>query len=452
MCKIASMTLLPFLILCPGCIRSLHPIYTEQDIVFEWGLIGEWGRDNSKETWAFSRKGTSQYKLVCTDGDGKQGVFSAHLTKIKGKLFLDFFPAELELKENDFFRIHLVPVHTFAHVKQIEPTLQMSFPNPDWLKEHLAANPNAIHHEKIEDEIILTAATKDLQAFWLKHLDSEGAFGEPNDMKRKPNKSAEAAMERAVAAQKECSKRLQLPVEITNSIEMKLKLMPAGEFMMGSTKSPLELVRMFDLAKKSAKEFTREHPQHKVRITKPFYLGVYEVTQEQYEKVMGKNPSSFKGASNPVEKVSWDDAVEFCKRLSAKEGKTYRLPTEAEWEYAFRAGSTTLYSFGDDPARLGEHAWHWGNSDRKTHPVGEKKPNVWGLYDMHGNVWEWCADSWTGSCRVRRGGSWFSWARYCRSACRNGRPPSYRSSIQGFRVAADPPGGQPGTSPAMDSS
>jgi len=113
------------------------------------------------------------------------------------------------------------------------------------------------------------------------------------------------------------------PVEITNSIGMKLRLIPAGEFLMGSPHSD-----------RDAKD--EEKPQHKVKITKPFYLGVHEVTQAEYEKVMGENPSNFKGASNPVEQVSWYDATEFCKRLSAKEGKTYRLPTEAEWEYACR--------------------------------------------------------------------------------------------------------------------
>jgi formylglycine-generating enzyme required for sulfatase activity len=174
---------------------------------------------------------------------------------------------------------------------------------------------------------------------------------------------AGAAMGKAVASRKECSHRLELPVEITNSIGMRLKLMPAGEFMMGTPESDNPTM-------------SHESPQHKVRITKPFYLGVYEVTQAEYARVMGENPSRFKDASNPVEQVSWDDATEFCRKLSAKEGKTYRLPTEAEWEYACRAGTTTRYSFGDDWARLGEYAWYGANSRQETHPVGEKKPNA----------------------------------------------------------------------------
>jgi hypothetical protein len=184
--KLISMTLLGVLILFAGCIRSLHPIYTEKDIVFEPSLIGQWAEDDSKEMWAFSEKeGTNEYKLVYTDDKGKQGAFSAHLLKIKGNLFLDFLPEAPDLKENEFYQFHLLPVHTFVYVRQIKPTLQMSFPEPDWLKKLIADNPKAIRHEKIEDEIILTAGTKALQAFWLKHLGTEGSFGDSSNMKRK---------------------------------------------------------------------------------------------------------------------------------------------------------------------------------------------------------------------------------------------------------------------------
>ena len=183
-------------------------------------------------------------------------------------------------------------------------------------------------------------------------------------------------------------------------------------------------------------------------------MGVHEITQAQYEQVMGVNPSRFKGADNPVENVSWDDAVEFCRRLSElpaekEAGNVYRLPTEAEWEYACRAGTTTMYSFGDDESKLGDCDWFSENSGTKTHPVGGKKPNAWGLYDMHGNVWEWCQDLYgdypsgpvtdptgpaTGSDRVYRGGSWYGTAVYCRSANRHWYLPSYRSINLGFRV------------------
>jgi formylglycine-generating enzyme required for sulfatase activity len=215
--------------------------------------------------------------------------------------------------------------------------------------------------------------------------------------------------------------------------------------------------------------------QHVVTISKDFYLGMYEVTQAEYQKVMGTNPSEFQGdkiaerhpktgrvvkkvdsANHPVENVSWEDAVAFCKKLSElpeerAAGRVYRLPTEAEWEHACRAGSTTSYTFGEDRQELGEYAWLSSNAGSRTHPVVEKKPNAWGLYDMHGNVWEWCSDWYgpypdvpttdpvgpsTGSFRVYRGGSWFGGAAFCRSAFRFRFFPSSRDNDGlGFRVA-----------------
>ena len=175
----------------------------------------------------------------------------------------------------------------------------------------------------------------------------------------------------------------------------------------------------------------------------------YEVTQEQYEKVMGNNPSRFKGSRNPVEKVRWNDAVAFCRKLSDQEGVEYRLPTEAEWEYACRAGTTTRYSFGDDKSQLGKYAWFGGNSGGETHPVGQKLPNIWGLYDMHGDVYEWCQDWYgryergrvisdptgpaSGKLRVLRGGAFAGRPLYVRSANRGDDLPVYRAF--GFRLA-----------------
>ena len=171
---------------------------------------------------------------------------------------------------------------------------------------------------------------------------------------------------------------------------------------------------------------------------------------------MGANPSGFKGAKLPVERVSWDDCQEFIKRLNGKAEMgnwKARLPTEAQWEYACRAGTTTEYSFGDSEAALGDYAWFGGNSESKTHEVGQKKPNAWGLYDMHGNVWEWCADWYgayaaddavdptgpsSGSSRVLRGGSWYCSATYCRSACRRSRVPSGRRYYVGLRLVVVP--------------
>ncbi len=231
---------------------------------------------------------------------------------------------------------------------------------------------------------------------------------------------------------------------VTNSIGMKLVLIPAGESLMGSPNSDRDAD-------------DDEHPQHRVKIAKPFYLGATEVTQEQYQRVMGENPSYFKSDSQrPVEEVSWKDAVEFCRRLSEKEGKTYRLPMEAEWEYACRAGSMTKWCFGDSESQLRDFAWYYNNSERTTQPVGQKQPNAWGLYDMHGNVWEWCLDRYdddyygqsastdptgpsSGSLRVLRGGSWLDFARHCRSAFRYFSSPGNGFDYLGFRVCLVPP-------------
>ncbi len=232
-----------------------------------------------------------------------------------------------------------------------------------------------------------------------------------------------------------------LTLDLGKDVTMKLVLIPAGKFTMGSPKT-------------EKGRFDDEGPQHKVTITKPFYMGLYEVTQEQYEGVVGKNPAKFKSAKNPVETVSWNDAVAFCKALSKKTGKLVRLPTEAEWEYACRAGTKTAFCFGDDEKRLGDYAWYEDNSERKTHPVAQKKPNAWGLYDMHANVWEWCSDWYadsyanakpvdpqgpaSGSYRVLRGGSWGDLTDFCRAARHDRSTPDYRGDhYGGFRVVVE---------------
>lgn len=223
------------------------------------------------------------------------------------------------------------------------------------------------------------------------------------------------------------------PKTFTNSIGMKFTLIPAGEFNMGS------------------EEYDSEKPVHKVKINNSFYLGTYLVTQREWKAVMGDNPSSVKGVKLPVEKVSWFEVQEFIFNLNEKEGTDkYRLPNEAEWEYACRAGTTTRYSFGDSESELGDYAWYDENSDGKTHPVGQKKPNSWGLYDMHGNVYEWVQDCWhdsydgaptdgsawerAGNNRVNRGGSWYDLARNRRSASRRYDIPYNCSHVLGFRL------------------
>jgi len=188
--------------------------------------------------------------------------------------------------------------------------------------------------------------------------------------------------------------------------------------------------------------------------SEPFYIGVYEVTQDEWTRVMGSNPSYYKDPRRPVEMVSWDDAQEFCRKLSALENVRYRLPTEAEWELACRAGTTTAYPWGD--TFQDGHAWCSANSAGETHPVGTNKANPWGLHDMLGNVWEWCADlyapglqagSQSGDVapdvrttdRAIRGGGWFNVPERCRCGSRDFRNPGYRlSSFIGFRVVRDP--------------
>jgi formylglycine-generating enzyme required for sulfatase activity len=226
---------------------------------------------------------------------------------------------------------------------------------------------------------------------------------------------------------------------LTNSIALELIRVPAGIFTMGG-----------DWDAEQADE--NELPKHDVTFDEPFYMGKYPVTQAQWEAVMESNPSSFPGADHPVETVSHEDAAEFLKRLNAMEKThTYRLPTEAEWEYAARAGSKSTYSFGPETRRLADYAWYQKNSGDKTHPVGQLAPNDWGLCDVHGHVHEWCADWYQrdyyavsparhpagprkGVARVLRGGDWGSEAWYCRCAIRSLSSPQRRSPRVGFRV------------------
>lgn len=175
------------LFLLSGCIvQSLHPLYTDENVIFDARLIGQWTEEDSKEIWEFSQQGEQRYKCVVYEDEGEQSILAAHLLQIKGKMFLDFFPTELDGRGGIFYQLHILPVHSFAYVKQIEPTLQISFPSSDWLQELLEKNPDAIRHEELgRDDIILSASTEALQTFWLAHLDTEGAFAELSNLQRK---------------------------------------------------------------------------------------------------------------------------------------------------------------------------------------------------------------------------------------------------------------------------
>jgi len=201
---------------------------------------------------------------------------------------------------------------------------------------------------------------------------------------------------------------------------------------------------------------SNEKPAHPVTITKPFYMGKFAVTQEQYQQVTGQNPSEFKGKDNPVETVSWDDAQAFCKKVTEQTKQTVRLPTEAEWEFSCRAGTTTAYYSGDTEPDLARVAWYADNSKNTTHPVGQKEPNAFGLYDMHGNVYQACQDWYDSDYygesvaenpqgpppdtdHILRGGSWRNSPTWCRSAKRTlTGGPGYSSDNEGFRVVVEP--------------
>ena len=245
--------------------------------------------------------------------------------------------------------------------------------------------------------------------------------------------------------------------EIINDIGMQFVLIPAGEFVMGTSQAQVDAVAGDQQSYRNWMQY--ERPQHRVVISRPFYLGKYPVTQGQWQAVMSENPSRFKAgwksligrdhAAYPVERVSWNEAQEFLTKLNERDAeREYVLPTEAQWEYACRAGSGAIYHFGDDAAQLHDYAWYGDNSGGKTRPVGQKQPNAWGLYDMHGNVWEWCQDRYgpyadeaatdpkgpeTGAVRIIRGGSWADAAQDARSAHRNRYLPEYRFGDLGFR-------------------
>ena len=237
-----------------------------------------------------------------------------------------------------------------------------------------------------------------------------------------------------------------LPRLVKNDVGMQFVLVPKGDFLMGS---PI-----------SERDRQDDEKQHRVRISNAFYLQSTEVTQKQWKAVVGTKPWKEQhfvkeGDDYPAMYVSWDDATEFCKKLSVRDGVSYRLPTEAEWEYACRGGTRSSYSFGDDVSSLNDHGWYDGNADnvreRYAHLVGKKKANGYGLLDMHGNVWEWCADWYDseyyasspaddpqgptkGSDRVFRGGSWLDYPPKCRSAFRDCDSPDLRRFHVGFRV------------------
>ena len=227
-------------------------------------------------------------------------------------------------------------------------------------------------------------------------------------------------------------------LKLNDTVIMEFVRIPPGEFMMGCSNGDTEC-------------YGNEKPAHLVKITKAFEIGKYEVTQAQWQSVMGTNPSEFIGADRPVEQVNWYEAQEFLQKLNGREdGYRYQLPTEAEWEYAARGGTTERYA-----GSLDDMAWYETNSGGRTHPVGQKQPNPWGLYDMRGNVWEWVRDWYddeyyssspqsdpagpaSGDHREPRGGSYFSPGLETRVSLRGDVEPTDRDGDLGFRCAREP--------------
>ena len=333
-----------------------------------------------------------------------------------------------------------------------------------------------LHAGSWYQEVEAAPASTLVKAKVRKRLEEIGKLGRPIPelpARKPPPAVAPFDAKMAKRCQQRWAKHLNVPVVGANSIGMKFVLIPPGEFEMGSSQEEVE--RLLEEAKRQnapkldMNRIASEAPKHRVKITKPFYLGLYEVTQAEYERVMGNNPSKFSDdPSRPVEQVTWNEAVEFCRKLGEltkeKAGSAvYRLPTEAEWEYSCRAGTTTRYSFGDDAALLGHHA-SW--KQPRTQRVGRLQPNAFGLFDMHGNVWEWCADWYaadyygksppddptgphSGSGRVMRGGSWnYDFPGLFRCAFRSNADPNLRYLTRGFRVAMTLRPGATGLQPA----
>lgn len=308
-------------------------------------------------------------------------------------------------------------------------------PSVEWMRTaDVLRDPSLA--EALLQEIIAFCTRFDTAMAWLDYLaDGEHA----NFLLRKPERVAQ--LRQRLTEEADAAKTPHdTPTPMPQESGMEFVPIPAGTFTMGA-------------AQGDEYALDWEYPQREVTITRTFLLGKYPVTQAQWLAVMGNNPSRVQGANLPVDRVSWQDVQEFIRRLNAQEGhRRYRLPTEAEWEYACRAGATGAFCCGDDASALGEYAWYDANSGGKPHPVGEKKPNAWGLHDMHGNVEEWVQDGAAkyrvnavkdpkgpgkSDTRIFRGGSHDCGFPFCRASKRSAMNPEFAIDGVGFRLAMD---------------
>ena len=343
------------------------------------------------------------------------------------EMLRDFWPPVMEIKQPNYFATKVRKSDGTDNIPEIAR----------------ATISSLLVFDDKKDEIIGGYNVKDLklkQIEFVKLKQEERAKAEQMESEKAKAKQMELVKAKQMESEKEKEKQMELAKakqegEVKFAIITKeLVLIPAGKFMMGSPAS---------------EQGRRENEkQYEVTITKPFYIGKYEVTQEQYETVMEKNPSEIKGAKLPVTNVSWEDCQDFIKKLNEKTTGGYKLPTEAEWEFACRAGATTAYAFGDKITP--KDANYEDSKIGKLVAVGSYKPNEFGLYDMHGNVYEWC-EAWhddypngavidpkgptTGYSRVLRGGSFSNSDLAARSSCRSGSSPTDRSDLSGFRLA-----------------
>ena len=260
--------------------------------------------------------------------------------------------------------------------------------------------------------------------------------GKPTPAKKTNQPAKPSGGQRTSASASSSRQSISSQSFTVNGVSFDMMYVKGGTFIMGAT------------SEQGSDAHSDEKPTHRVTLSN-FYIGKYEVTQALWQAVMGSNPSNWKGDDLPVESVSWDDCQTFIRKLNALTGKNFRLPTEAEWEFAARGGNNSRgYKYAGSN-NIETVAWYQGNSGNKTHVVGTKSPNELGLYDMSGNVWEWCQDRYgsysgasqtnptgasSGSYRVLRGGSWSSIARFCRSSNRGNRVPAYRGSYNGLRL------------------
>ncbi len=379
--------------------------------------------------------------------------------------------------EGDWFRLEIA--HALSRKKNVVPVMMPGFVWPEAIPNDIAAvrqmNGIAPSHSMFEESV--GRLVKLLHSWplmrWMRYatagciaaailaflMFSKGKS--PNDLPTGPaavaapqvapssNNATSAEVKRTPAdatrdvlgRRHAVADRLRIPLTKSNSFGMQFNLIPDGVYYMGSDDGD-----------------ANERPVHRVELRRPFFLATYETTQNQYETILGENPSGFRGQDLPVEMVAWEDAVRFCEELSRRESQRYRLPTEAEWEWACRGGTLAAWSFGDDVGELGRYGWTQENADNITHPVGRKSANPLGLYDMHGNVWEFCSDWYaqyqpdpvadplgpaSGAYRTYRGGSYFFPAHESRSTNRPDRKYPPKGTNLGFRVVLEIDSGTP---------